>query len=212
MMGRVVPIALGVALALVVLVVVRRRSSRDLAEARYAPGPRPLRWTGAPAEVPPDAPAAVLLVDGYTAAGLGLLMNLHRTFPGFYRNLVILSIAGPGAVPVAGSTDLEQLRLRRLQDLEDYRPFAHRMNARVRFHACVSLHELGPMTRDLRARHPRACFFLARVWRPETRSMDWILAPSIAEEVRRRFVRDGVPFVEAAVPLASAESLSGMEL
>jgi hypothetical protein len=82
-------------------------------------GPRPV--------VDPRAPTAVMLVGGYGGLGVHALLTVQRTFPGFFKNFVFVSVGVVDSASMKGVEEVDRVRLRTQQALERYVDLAHRL-------------------------------------------------------------------------------------
>src|SRR3989442_812617 len=79
-----------------------RRLDRDLPD--LPPAPRP---GGEPA---PRQPTAVLLVREFGGMGIHLLLSLQKTFPGFFKNVIFVSVAVIDSGHFKGKEEISALR------------------------------------------------------------------------------------------------------
>ncbi len=157
----------------------------------------PYRYVAPPA-ANPGTPTAVLLVTGYTRAGLSMLREIAQTFAGHYRKVVFLSLVAPEA---AEPDALERQRSRAEDELEHYVPQARLLGLDAEGRCALGFMELGSACRGILAAHPRACFVLTRAWLPGAGIGSWILPEEPMEKIRAEFLRTRIPFFEMAVSL-----------
>jgi hypothetical protein len=188
--------------AMVAVLLTRRSRVRALAKDHELgmPPPPPPRSYGDPASLPyREGPTAVLLVRGYTKAGLAMLQDLAETFAGYYRNILFLSILTPSEDETPGSEGTERLRRRGLHSLDDYLAITRLLGVHAEGRCAVGLADLAGVCHEILRTNPRPCFFLARAFRSANEPLTWTTGRELAEQVRRQFVRDGIPFIETAV-------------
>jgi amino acid transporter len=84
--------------------------------------------TRAEATVPtpdPKQPTAGVLVDSYGGVGIHTLLNVFRTFPGLYRNVVFISVGVVDSGEFKGEHAVEELEKRTNAVLEQYIVLTH---------------------------------------------------------------------------------------
>lgn len=183
-----------------------RRLESERRQLLAAPAPLPpKRYVAPPKPATPDAPTAVLVVSGYTQAGLGMLKGLAQAFGDHYKRAVFLCLI----VPETGFPDdpksLDALRASHEEPLENYVPAARLLGLDAEYRCALGLLELGPICREILRKHPRACFVLSRAPVPGTESMVSTLREDLTQKVRSEFVRTRTPFFEMAVSLPVGE-------
>jgi amino acid transporter len=93
----------------------------ELSDIPAVPGAAP------PGEVDPKRPTAVLLVAGYGGLGIHTLLNIFKSFPAHFHNLVILCVGVVGAGEFKGQDAIDDLRRQTEETLEKYVALAHRL-------------------------------------------------------------------------------------
>lgn len=134
------------------------RRKLELVERTLLSAPRPWRAPSVPSELSPDAPTAVLFVDGYSMLGLRSLLEIREIFSGTISQVVFVSM-------VRGD-DSEEMRSRMQRELDNYVGVAHLMDwaASARVLIGEDVRERGHAAAvDLADRFPRTTFFLARL-------------------------------------------------
>jgi Amino acid permease len=85
----------------------------------------------APGERDPNAPTAVLLVNGFSGLGLATLMMIPRLFGGQFRNVVFVSVGEVDSSLLKGPEEVTQLEQQVADDLLEYCRLAEHLG----FHA-----------------------------------------------------------------------------
>ncbi len=83
----------------------------------------PQMFAGATKTAPerdPEAPTAVVMVNGFNGLGLATLMKLPRLFGGQFRNVVFVSAGEVDASSLKGPEELEQLEKQLADDMLEY--------------------------------------------------------------------------------------------
>jgi hypothetical protein len=108
----------------------------------------------APAARDPNAPTAVLLVNGFSGLGLATLMMIPRLFGGQFRNVIFISVGEVDSALLKGPEEVRQLEQQVADDLLEYCRLAEDLG----FHAELRT-GLGPeVVTELR----RLCLEVAR--------------------------------------------------
>jgi amino acid transporter len=117
--------------ALVVLCFVVRKHYRGAAatmERLYAElGNLPASEHGPLVKPDPKQPTAVVLVASYSGLGIHTVLNIFRAFPGFYKNLVFVSVGVVDSGEFKGEGAVEDLQARTREMLERYLELARGM-------------------------------------------------------------------------------------
>jgi amino acid transporter len=77
-----------------------------------------------PAPYDPDAPTAVLLVNGFNGLGLATLLTVTRLFRDQFRNVVFVSVGEVDSALLKGPEEVKALEDRIAEDLQEYCRFA----------------------------------------------------------------------------------------
>jgi amino acid transporter len=107
-----------------------------------------------PAPRDPQAPTAVLLVNGFSGLGLATLMTIPKLFGGQFRNMVFVSVGEVDSALLKGAEEVIQLEQQVSDDLAEY----CRLAADLGYHAELRT-GLGP---DVVTELRRLCLQVAR--------------------------------------------------
>ncbi|HET9480906.1 MAG TPA: amino acid transporter, partial [Candidatus Polarisedimenticolia bacterium] len=149
-------------------------------------------------EMDRGAPTAVILVSTYSGLGLHSFLALHALFPGYFRNILFISVGVIDSGNFKGVREIRNLEQSTSQMLDKYVSYARRLGF-----TADSRHALGtlmvPEMRNLCAgvlkEFPRSVFFAGRlIFREEKFYHRWLHNQSSAT-LQRRLQFDGVPFV-----------------
>ena len=80
--------------------------------------------TPAPAKVDRSAPVAILIVSGYGGLGVHALLSIQRLFPGYYKNIVFLSVGVVDSGHFKGRNEVDALVASTEAGLRRYVEFA----------------------------------------------------------------------------------------
>jgi hypothetical protein len=150
-------------------------------------GPRPL--------VDPKAPTAVLLVGGYGGLGVHALLTVQRTFPGFFKNFVFVSVGVVDSASMKGIEEVDRIRLRTQTSLEQYVDLAHRLKLAAEYRMEIATEAVAEAERlcvELSREFPRAVFFAGKLVFQKERWFQRVLHNESAYALQRRLQFDGL--------------------
>jgi amino acid transporter len=144
---------------------------------------------GAGAEPDPRAPTAVLMVGAYGGIGVHSLLSIQRSFAGYFKNVIFVSVAVLDSGSFKGSEELDRLQQRTRDALDKYVRLARGLgwNASSRMASGLdAVKEATGLCTALAAEFPRTTFFAGKlIWKRET----WwqrILHNETAYQIERR--------------------------
>jgi K+ transporter len=114
----------------------------------------------------PEQPTAVVLVGNYGGVGIHTFLNVFRTFPGHFKNVVFVSVGVIDSGEFKGENALEALGVRTQQMLEEYVQMAHRVGipATARFTLGTdTIHEAEHLCRKIAKQFRQVTFFAGKV-------------------------------------------------
>jgi amino acid transporter len=171
-----------------------RRLDRELKDLPPAPKPG--------GEPDPALPTAVVLVRGFGGMGIHLLLSLQRTFPGYYRNVIFVSVAVIDSGHFKGKEEIAALRKEVEESLAKYVELARRLGWNAASATMTTTDPVDGLYRvciDLAKRYPHVMFFGGKlIWKRES----WwqrILHNETAYQVQRRLQWKGMPMT--VIPL-----------
>ncbi|HEX7500251.1 MAG TPA: KUP/HAK/KT family potassium transporter, partial [Polyangia bacterium] len=174
---------------------------------------------GAGAEPDPRAPTAVLMVGAYGGIGVHSLLSIQRSFAGYFKNVIFVSVAVLDSGSFKGSEELDRLQQRTRDALDKYVRLARGLgwNASSRMASGLdAVKEATGLCTALAAEFPRTTFFAGKlIWKRET----WwqrILHNETAYQIERRLhwkglsmavlpIRVGLGADTRAAPIRSGE-------
>ncbi len=154
---------------------------------QHGAGPRPL--------VDPRAPTAVLLVGGYGGLGVHALLTVQRTFPGFFKNFIFVSVGVVDSAAMKGVEEVDRVRLRTQAALEQYVDLAHRMKLPADFRLAIGTEAVAEAERlcvEVAREFPRAVFFAGKLVFQHERWYQRVLHNETAYALQRRLQFDGL--------------------
>lgn len=119
-----------------------------------------------PAKRDPDAPTAVLLVNGFNGLGLATLTKIPRLFKGQFPNVVFVSVGEVDSALLKGPEEVRQLEQQIIDDMLEY----CRLAADLGFHAELRtglgpdvVMELQRLCLEVAQQFPNAVFFAGQL-------------------------------------------------
>ena len=152
----------------------------------------------------PDAnePTAVLMVGGYGGIGIHSLLSIQRHYPGYYKNVIFVSVAVVDSGTFKGGDEIERLEKQVRESLDQYVKLARGLGWRASSRMSSGLDAVKEATglcSALAAEFPRCTFFAGKlIWKRET----WwqrILHNETAYQIERRLHWKGLPM--AVLPI-----------
>ena len=150
----------------------------------------------------PDQPTAVLLVGQYGGIGIHSLLAIQKMFPGYFKNVIFVSVAVVDSGTFKGATEVQALRANVDEALGKYVTLARRLGWNAASATGVGIDpadEITRVCRDLAALYPRVMFFAGKlIWQRENWTQR-ILHNETAYQVERRLQWKGLPMT--VIPL-----------
>ncbi len=153
----------------------------------HSGGPRPV--------LDPKAPTAVLLVGGYGGLGVHALLTVQRTFPGFFKNFVFVSVGVVDSASMKGVEEVDRVRLRSQTSLEQYVELGHRLKLAADFRLAIgteAVAEAEKLCVEVAREFPRAVFFAGKLVFQKERWFQRLLHNETAYALQRRLQFDGL--------------------
>ncbi|WP_242392402.1 APC family permease [Anaeromyxobacter oryzisoli] len=175
----------------------------DILEALppHPPGPHPV--------VDPKAPTAVLLVGGYGGLGIHALLNVQRTFPGHFKNFVFVSVGVIDAASMKGVEEVDRVRLRTQQGLEQYVALAHRLKLAADYRMEIGTEAVSVAEKlcfEVAQEFPRTVVFAGKLVFQQERWYQRLLHNETAYQLQRRLQLGGLNAMVLPVRVLAAAS------
>ncbi|MGH8013661.1 MAG: APC family permease, partial [Candidatus Binataceae bacterium] len=119
-----------------------------------------------PAERDPEAPTAVLLVNGFNGLGLATLTTIPRLFDGQFRNVVFVGVGEVDSALLKGPEEVRQLEQQVADDLVEYCRFAADLGFHPELRTAIGpdvLLELRRLCLEVASEFPHAVFFAGKL-------------------------------------------------
>ena len=158
----------------------------------------PAEPTATPRELDPKAPTAAVLVAAYGGLGIHTTLNIFRFFPGYFRNLVFLSVGVVDSGGFKGEGAIEELRKKTTESLAQYVELARRigMPATSRFALGTDAVDEGEgLCLEVAKEFPRVTFFAGKVIFQREAWYQHLLHNETAAAIQKRLQWAGKPVV-----------------
>ncbi|HWE27103.1 MAG TPA: APC family permease, partial [Polyangia bacterium] len=153
-------------------------------------------------EPDPAQPTAVLLVGSYGGVGIHSMLAIHKMVPGYFKNIVFVSVAVVDSGSFKGAEEVHALQQNVDRQLHKYVELARRLGWNAGSATGVGIDPADEITRvclDVAARFPRVMFFAGKLlWQRESWWQRW-LHNETAFQVERRLQWKGLPMT--VIPL-----------
>ena len=153
----------------------------------------------ASADLDPAKPTAVVLAGGYGGLGLHTLMQIPRTFPGQFEQVVFVATGVIDAGVFKGADEVDRLRAKIEGDLAKYVSFARsHMGWAADGDSSIgteAVTELDHLCRAIALRFPRSVFFAGKLIFQQESWYQRILHNETAAAVERRLQFAGLPMI-----------------
>ena len=164
----------------------------EVAEAERSTEPPP------PAVMDRNAATAVMMVSGYSGLGLHSFLALHALFPGYYKNIIFISVGVIDSGNFKGAQEIENLEKSVQTTVGRYVRYARALgfNADSRYALATQMvPEMRDLCASVRREFPKAVFFAGRlIFREERFYHRWLHNQS-STTLQRRLQFDGIPLV-----------------
>ena len=140
-------------------------------------------------EPDPKQPTAVLMVGSYGGIGIHSLLSIQRSYAGYFKNVIFVSVAVLDSGTFKGEEEIERLQAQTRESLDKYVKLARGLgwSASSRMGSGLDAVKVATsLCSQLAAEYPRTVFFAGKlIWKRET----WwqrILHNETAYQIERR--------------------------
>lgn len=143
-----------------------QKVSRKLAVLSQTLDNLPTATDATAAELDPHLPTAVLLVGGYGGLGIHSLLAIFRQFPGFYKQVIFVSVAVIDSGHFKGLEELENLKAETQQALDKYVALASGFGLAATSRMALGaepLAEIELLCTEVGRQFPKATFFAGKL-------------------------------------------------
>ncbi|HEX9241166.1 MAG TPA: APC family permease [Anaeromyxobacter sp.] len=155
----------------------------------------PPKRPGAAEPVDARLPTAVLLVGSYGGLGVHQILTLQRLYPGYYKNLVFLSVGVIDAAATKGVTEVDELHWRTEEGMRQYVDLAQRLGYRAEYRIAIGVEAVAEAERlcvETAQAFPRAVFHAGKLVFEKERWFQRLLHNETAYQLQRRLQFKGL--------------------
>jgi amino acid transporter len=159
------------------------------------------------AALDPSQPVAALLVSGYGGLGIHSILSIQRLFPGYYKNILFLSLGVVDSGHFKGRDEMEALKRKTEENLERYVAFARGLglNADCRYALGTEVvQEAEALCGQVAKEYPRAVFFLGKLIFSREKLSYRFLHNDTAFSIQRRLQFSGIQTVVLPIRITMA--------
>jgi hypothetical protein len=149
-------------------------------------------------EFAPDKPTAVVLVGGYGGLGIHTVLNIFRTFPGHFGNLVFVSVGVTDSGQFKGAAEMKALQESTVAQLERFVELARRLGVPASHRWSIGtdvVDEAERLCMEARNEFRRTVFFAGQVVFALEKWYHRLLHNQTAFAVQKRLQLKGIPMV-----------------
>ncbi len=175
-----------------------RRVRRMLRSLDDALDNLPLSDHGEPAELTPEGPTAIVLVESYNGLGIHTLLSAFRMFTRYYRNYVFCSVGLVDSGQFKGARDVQALEAKVRGDLEKYVALAQRLGVYAEYRYTLGtdlITELETISLDLTKEFRRCTVFAGQLVFEKENLFTRSLHHETAFSIQRRLQFNGIQVV-----------------
>ncbi|MEK7414164.1 MAG: APC family permease [Planctomycetota bacterium] len=150
------------------------------------------------AQPDPKLPTAVVLVSGYVGPGIHTTLNIFKSFPHLFKNLVFVSVGVVDSGDFKGEDTVAPLRERTQSQLDKYVALAASLGIPATSRMAVGtdpVEEAVQLCRQVKAEFPHATFFAGKVLFANESWYHAILHNDTAVAVQKRLMWEGLTVV-----------------
>jgi amino acid transporter len=149
-------------------------------------------------EPDPSQPTAIVLVGGYGGLGIHTMLNCLRSYPGYFKNMVFVSVGVVDSGNFKGIEAMDELRLQTEENLHRYVNLANRLGLPSTSFMAIGtdpVDELEHLCMDVYQRFPKSTIFAGQLLFSRDSIYQRLLHNQTAFSLQRRLQWDGVPMV-----------------
>jgi amino acid transporter len=157
----------------------------------------------------PKAPTAVMLVGRYGGLGVHAILTVQRTFPGHFKNFVFVSVGVIDAASMKGIEEVERVRERTQQALEQYVALAHRLKLAATYRMDLGTEAISAAERlcyEVAQEYPRTVVFAGKLVFQRERWFQRLLHNETAYQLQRRLQFAGLNAMVLPVRVLTGEA------
>lgn len=142
----------------------------------------------------PQDPTAVVLVAGYGGLGIHTVLNIFRMFPGYFKNLVFVSVGVVDSGGFKGRDSLEELKQRTEEAVSKYIKLANGLGFPASFRMAIgtdAVVEAERLCLEVSRDFPRTTYFAGKIIFHEDKWYERLLHNETAFAIQKRLQLTG---------------------
>jgi amino acid transporter len=158
----------------------------------------PLPENNTPPPKQPQQPTAVLMVNGYNGIGIHSFLAIHKSFPGYFKNFVFLSVGVIDSDRFKGVSEISNLDSSIHEDLKKYVNLANKMGFYAESHMILETdvtEGLETLCQQVGKNWPRKMFFTGQLVFEKETLWNRLLHNQTAFSVQRKLLFKGLEVV-----------------
>jgi len=180
----------------------------DRVEELYA---APTGHFAAKPRLDPSRPTAAFIIGRNRSGLVHASRTVLQTWPGFYKNFLVVSAQPVDVRSYGGDKTMEKLRAERLKDMEFYMELARQHGIAAKYYlgfGVDGIDELTKLCRQARAEFPRVVFFASKLVFDHETWITRLLHNQIVYAMQRRLQLEGMPMVILPMHALESDALS----
>lgn len=148
-----------------------------------------------PQPLDPKAPTAVLLVNDFSGMGIHILLSVHKTFPGHFKNFVFVSIGEIDSATMKGAEEVDRIQKKTEDSLKHYLDLARRLGLAADARSGVgteAVEQARTICVEIAKDYPRSIFFAGKLIFEEEHWYQRILHNETAYQMQRKLQFEGL--------------------
>ena len=145
-----------------------------------------------------DQPTAILMVNGYNGMGIHSFLAIHKSFPGYYKNFVFLTVGVIDTDRFKGVAEINDMKDFLQRDLYRYVDLANKMGFYAESHLTLETdvtEGLETLCQAERAKWPRKMFFTGQLVFERETAWNRLLHNQTAFALQRQLLFKGLEVV-----------------
>ncbi len=143
----------------------------------------------------PSQPVAALMVSGYGGLGIHSVLSIQRLFPGYYKNVLFISVGVVDSGHFKGADAVAGLRSETEEHLRRYVAFANGLGLNADFRYAIGtdvVEEAERLSREIQKEYPHTVFFLGKLIFAKEKFFYRLLHNDTAYAIQRRLQFGGM--------------------
>jgi amino acid transporter len=146
----------------------------------------------------PASPTAVMFVRNFGGLGVHSFLNIHRMFPGYFKNFVFISIGVVDWKNFKGAQEVKNLEEYLRNELKKYVELAHKFGFYAETLASIDIDTLDALEKvcqQVQHKHAKATFFVGKLIFEREGLFTRVLHNQTAYGIQRRLQFSGIPTI-----------------